>query len=127
MDKMRTKARVLLVLGIFSIFSAVVGTPLLAWTMLKGWYMYGVPVAVFTAHGFYGMPLYFSARYRARVDLACIEAMSRMKSATVAELAEATGLTERAARARAQKCVKRGYLTVSESDGVTTLKYVGED
>jgi hypothetical protein len=124
MKRLKRRAGGFLVLGIFSVISAVAGTPLLAWAMLKGWYACGVPLVVLVAHGFYGMPLYFSARYRARLDFACVEAMSRLKRATLGELAMATGLTDKAARTRALKCVKRGYLKASETGGESVFEYV---
>ena len=46
MKKAKKRAHILLALGIFSIISAVAGTPLLAWVTLKGWYIATVLLSV---------------------------------------------------------------------------------
>ena len=121
MEKLVKRAQIWFVLGVLSVFSAVAGTPLFALAMLKGWYVAAVPIGILTAHGFYGIPLYFSANYRARVDISCIKAVVSLGGATVTDIASATGLTDKAAESRAHKCVSRGYLTATESDGATVF------
>ena len=111
MKKAKKRAHILLALGIFSIISAVAGTPLLAWVTLKGWYIATVLLSVVVAHGFYGIPFYLSARKRASYDIRCMDAISRLPGAGITELAREAGLTDKAAAARISKCVARGYVS----------------
>ena len=124
MEKAKKRERTLFHLGIFSVCLAVVSTPLLALVTLEGWYWLTVILAALDAYAIYGIPLYFGARFRAECDVKCLLAVSERGIADVPEIAESTGLTERAVAARLGKCLERGWLAVCDSADPAAVKYM---
>ncbi len=124
MEKARKKKMLWLLLGIFSSVTAAVGTPLLAWFALRGWY---VPTALFVlivGHGFYGIPFYFRALYRASLDIACLSALADKDSASVTEISGITGITEDTALTRLRLCIERGYIRGYTLNGNSITKTI---
>ena len=109
MDKARKMKIVWLSLGVFSAVSAAVGAVLLAWLLLSGEYIWGAVAGAFTVHGFYGIPFYFSALWRTRVDLLIMDKVDS-KLLSFAEISDSTGFTIEAVKSRLAVCLKRGYL-----------------
>lgn len=108
--KKANKMKILwLSLGIFSAVSAAVGTALVVWLCLGGEYVWAVVAGIFAVHGFYGIPFYFAALWRTRVDLSILVRVGE-QVLSVEKIALDTGLTEAAVRARLAICIKRGYL-----------------
>ena len=97
MDSLRKKCVLWLSLGIFSVISATVGTVLLALAALDGLYFAVAILIVVVAHGFYGIPFYFTALMRTRADISTLSEYEAGNT-TPKGVAEATGLTESAAR-----------------------------
>ena len=124
MEKAKKRERTLFHLGIFSVCLAVVSTPLLALVTLEGLYWLTAALATVDAYAIYGIPLYFGARFRAECDVKCLLAVSERGIADVPEIAESTGLTERAVAARLGKCLERGWLAVCDSADPAAAKYM---
>ncbi len=110
MKKAKKRRIIWLILGILASVSCAVGTVLLAWLSLAGHYVWAVVVGLVTAHGYYGIPFYFGAMARTRVDIAITEATLEGKL-SYSEISDATGYTRDALGARLPLCIKRGYIT----------------
>lgn len=110
MQKARKMRILWLSLGIFASVSAAAGTALLAWLSLSGHYVWAVLVGIITAHGYYGIPFYFSAMARTGADIAFVGAVTEGRLSVI-DISNDTGYTEDAVHKRLSICVRRGYIT----------------
>ena len=104
------KKKIWLALGIFSILSAVAGTPLLAWFAVSGWYFLTAVFVLLVAHGFYGIPFYFRAFARCGSYITVLD--KYLLGITDASLiSDDTSLTPQTVKLSLAYLKKKGYIT----------------
>ncbi len=109
LDKAHKMSVLWLALGIFSIASAIVGTVLLAWFALSGWYVASVIVGIFTAHGYYGIPIYFRLYALTLREISCVRAVCDNGDMDITSVGDRVGLDLSEVKKRLLSAVRHGY------------------
>ena len=119
MDRLLSRARMWLILGIISAVSAVGGTAALALTALKGWYVASAILALVTGHGYYGCVFYFRAMRMSRAMMRCLAAYESGKRSEE-EIAEFAAVSIKGAGYFTERLKGLGIIDAENTDNNKT-------
>ena len=122
MKKAQNRKRLWLALGIFSLVSIIVGTPLLAFTALKGIYIPMGILIVVVGHGFWGAPFYFLGLYRTKKRIGIVLAVTEENILGVTALSDLTRLKEKELVKYLKKMIAGNYIPGYRLDGESLVK-----
>ncbi len=117
MEKLKKKRVIWLSLAIFSSVSVIPLGIFLAMAALDGNYLAVGVILPLLAHGCYGIPLYFFAFAKARVDISVFREIEIGEAKTVAAIAEKLSLTDAATRLFVSRIISSGYAKISLGAG----------
>jgi hypothetical protein len=99
------------ILTLISLFSILIGTPLLALTALEAWYIPMCFLIAIVGHGFYGISFYFFAYRRTRAFILLEDLIENVGVRDIPSLSDSTGLTASAAREFVDIMIRKKYLS----------------